>query len=267
LANVADVRVHRTTKKRPLDAHAEEQPHLLTLPAHHYDTARVVYRIVDDDGTILYSNNHYSVPWRLIGELLPVRVTETELMVYNGHIQEVAKHLLFQGISGEKRIEPAHRPPVDHTQQIEQLRQRFAELGEVASRFLEGLLKKQRYGKRQAQRVLALLGGYHRNDLLAAMDRAVKYHAYSFSSLERILNIQATPKASWQSLSESDQETLRRLAEGAPIEPRNSNEYQYLLFEEHDSDAPETTERSDDSGEDPETPGDAQDPDDERTSG
>ena len=267
LANVADVRVHRTTKKRPLDAHAEEQPHLLTLPAHHYDTARVVYRIVDDDGTILYSNNHYSVPWRLIGELLPVRVTETELMVYNGHIQEVARHLLYQGLSGEKRIEPAHRPPVDHTQQIEQLRQRFAELGEIAGLFLEGLLKKQRYGKRQAQRVLALLGGYHRNDLLAAMERAVKYHAYSFSSLERILNMQATPKASWQSLSESDQETLRRLAEGAPIEPRGSDEYQYLLSEEHDSDASEKTERSDNSGEDSETPGDAQDPDDNRTSG
>ena len=43
LANVADVRTHGTTQKRPLDAHAEEQPHLLPLPAHDYDTARVVY--------------------------------------------------------------------------------------------------------------------------------------------------------------------------------------------------------------------------------
>ena len=60
LANVADVRMHRTTKKRPVDAHAEEQPHLLPLPAHDYDTARVVYRIVDAEGFIQHENNGYS---------------------------------------------------------------------------------------------------------------------------------------------------------------------------------------------------------------
>jgi len=266
LANVADVRVHRTTKKRPIDAHAEEQPHLLTLPAQHYDTARVVYRIADSEGTIVYGNNHYSVPWRLVGELLPVRITETELLVYNHHIQEVARHLLYQGVSGEKRSDPAHRPPANHAVQLEQLRKRFAELGDVASRFLEGLLSKQRSGKRQAQRVLALLGGYRREDLLAAMERAVRYHAYSLSSLERILGIQATPKASWQSLSESEQETLRKLTEEDSIEARSSDEYQYLLFEEHDSDATEETDGSDDPGADSTSLGDAQDPDDDGTS-
>jgi len=284
LANTADVRIHRTTKKRPIDAYAEEQPHLLPLPAHHYDTARVVYRVVDDEGLVPYDNNRYSVPWKLIGQLLPVRIGETELIVYNGHIQEIARHLLYRGVIGEKRIEPAHRPPSDHKQQMEQLRQRFAELGEVASRFLEGLLKKQRYGKRQAGRVLALFGGYHRDDLLAAMERAVKYHAYSFSSLERILNIQAKPKASWQQLSETDQETLRRLAEAndnEAIKPRSSDEYQYLLFEESgtNGDDEETceeetskndtgqTERPDDAGEDSKASENPQDPDDDRTGG
>ena len=270
LAHVADVRTHRTTKKRPLDAHAEEQPHLLPLPAHHYDTARVVYRIVDGEGLVLYGNNHYSVPWQLVGGLLPVRVTETELVAYNRHIQEVARHPLVQGLTGEKRIDPAHRPPANHTEQLEQLRKRFAELGEVASRFLEGLLRKQRYGKHQAGRVLALLGGYHLEDLLAAMERAVRYHAYSFSSLERILAMQATPKASWQALSESEQETLRRLTEEDSIEARSSAEYQYLLFEEHDSHVPTedpAAEPADDPGADPTLPGDTQDPADDGASG
>jgi len=144
-------------------------------------------------------------------------------------------------------MDPAHRPPVNHTLQLEQLRIRFAELdgtaeldgaaqGHVASRFLDGLLKK-RAAKRQAQGVLALLASYHRADVLAAMYRAVRYHACSLSSLERILSIQAQPKPSWEQLSEGDQETLRRLTEAESIEARDSREYQYLLFEEHDSDA------------------------------
>ncbi len=44
LAEVADVRVHRETKRRPLDLHAEELPYLIPIPEKPYDTAEVVYR-------------------------------------------------------------------------------------------------------------------------------------------------------------------------------------------------------------------------------
>jgi transposase len=238
LANVADVRTHRTTKKRPLDAHAEEQPHLLPLPERDYDTARVVYRIVDAEGCINYAGNQYSAPWRWVGELLPVRVTETDLLVYDHQIRQVAQHLLLIGSTGQRRIDPAHRPPRDQREQLELLRQRYAELGEVAGRFLEGLLKKQRCGKHQAQRVLLLLQAYHRQDVVAAMERAVRYHAYSLSSLERILGMQATPKPSWQSTSQQQQETLHQLSGSESIQPRSTAEYQYLLFQENDPDDP-----------------------------
>jgi transposase len=260
LANVADVRVHRSTKKRPVDMHAEEQPHLLPLPEHDYDTARVVYRVVDVEGFITYENNRYSVPWRLVGEVLPARITETELVVYDRHIRELARHPLQAGQTRQQCVDPKHRPPHDYQRQVEQLRQRFHELGEVALRFFEGLLKKQRYGKHQAQRVLALVSAYHRRDVLVAMERAVRYHAYSLSSLERILNTQATPKASWQVISEQQQETLRKLSESDSIAPRPSDNYQYLLFEENDSDDTKETPRPDAPPTDPPASGDAQNP-------
>jgi len=260
LGNVADVRTHRTTKKRPVDAHAEEQPHLLPLPAHDYDTAQVVYRVVDAEGCIAYGSNQYSVPWRMVGEVLPARVTETELFVYDRHIRQVARHPLYLGQTGKQRVDPNHRPPKSHRRQLEQLRQRFGEIGEVASRFLEGLLKKQRYGKHQAQRVLTLVSAYHRHDVVASMERAIRYHAYSLSSLERILHMQATPKASWQLLSEEQQKALRKLTESDSIEARPSADYQYLLFEENDSDDTEDNEQPDTPPEDPPAPGDTEDP-------
>jgi transposase len=259
LANVADVRTHGTIKKRPVDAHAEEQPHLLPLPARDYDTAQVVYRIVDVEGFITYAGNQYSAPWRLVGEVLPVRVTELELFVYDRHIRQLAQHQLLLGQTGQRRVDPSHRPPRDHGEQVLLLRQRFAELGEVASRFLEGLLKKQRCGKRQAQRVLLLLHAYQRDDVVAALDRAVRYHAYSLSSLERILGLQATPKASWQSVSERQQESLQELSEAESIEPRSSAEYQYLLFEEHDPDDPSQKQQLDPPSTDPRASGGLED--------
>ena len=71
------------------------------------------------------------------------------------------------------------------------LRERFTELGTSARRFLDGLLRDQRYGKSQARRVLALLATYSRKDLLAALDRAVRFGAYSVQAVERILAVQA----------------------------------------------------------------------------
>jgi hypothetical protein len=265
LANVADVRIHRTIKKRPVDTHAEEQPHLLPLPQQDYDTARVVYRVVDAEGCIAYEDNQYSVPWQLVGEVLPVRVTETELTVYDRHIRELARHALYVSQTGQKRVHPQHRPPKDYRRQIEQLRQQFSKLGDVALRFLEGLLEKQRYGKHQAQRVLALANAYHRHDVLAAMERAVRYHAYSLSSLERILGRQANPKASWQVVSEQQQETLRNLTESHSIDARSTAEYQYLMFQkENDSDDAQQNQRPETPQPDPPASGDTEDSSEDR---
>jgi transposase len=230
LANVADTRVHGTTKMRPLDLHAQEQPQLLPLPANHYDTAAVVYRVVDGEGLVVYGNNYYSVPWHLVGELLPVRVTEPQLIVYNHSLDVVATHVVLKHVTGQRQVDPAHRPPPNYADQLDQLRQRFSLLGETASRFLEGLLRRPRGGRQQAQRVLTLLSSYRRDDVLAAMDRAVRYHAYSHSSLERILATEAKPKAAWQLLSDNEQETLRKLSEGNQGTARSSAAYQYLLF-------------------------------------
>lgn len=274
LAQVADVRTHGTTKKMPVELHAEEIAHLLPLPELQFDTAQVVYRVVDTDATIVLANNHYSVPWRLVGEQLPVRITEGELIVYNRSLTEVARHVLFQGLSGARRLDPSHAPPQDHQAQMEKLRERFAELGETGIRYLDGLESKKRYTKYQARKILGLLHAYSKSDVLAAMQRAVQYHAYGFSSLERILAHQATPKPSWQQLTENDQETLDKLAQSEPIGPRHSQEYQDLLYgteaaKEDDHEAHEQTNSDHNCSQtddidpppvDPESPGDVEDP-------
>jgi transposase len=59
LAATADTRIHRETKRRPIDLFEEEKPHLLALPAKPYDTARVLYRTVDPDGHVAYLQNFY----------------------------------------------------------------------------------------------------------------------------------------------------------------------------------------------------------------
>jgi transposase len=241
LANTADVRVHRETGKRPLDAHAEERAHLLPLPANGYDTARVVYRVVDGEGLIAYESNRYSTPWRFVGRLLPVRVSEQELIVYDpASLEPVARHpLAARHEKGQRRIDPAHRPTRNTKEQEEVLRQRYGELGEVALRFLEGLLRAHRDGKSQARKVLALLSLYQREDVLAALERAARYHAFSFNSVERILAAQARPRPPLDCMNEQYRPGL---TDDTPVGPRPTAEYQELLQEPDDHDPPPETE-------------------------
>lgn len=235
LAEVADKRIHGTTKKTPLELHAEELPHLLALPSLQFDTAQVVYRHVDTDGTIQIANNRYSVPWQLVAELLPVRILEGELVVYNQSLLEIARHALLGGQIGQRRILAEHLPPKDHEAQMNAIRERYASLGEVAIQFLDGVLAKTRYSKHHAQKVLTLLNVYPKSDVLTAMQRAVTYRAFGYSSLERILAHQGTPKPSWQQLSESEQEAIAKLTDSKPIAPRHSQEYQDLLYGKQDT--------------------------------
>ncbi len=230
LAEVADKRIHGTTKKTPLELHAQEMPHLLSLPTLQFDTAQVVYRIVDTDGTIQVASNRYSVPWQRVADLLPVRILEEELVVYNQELMEIARHALFIGQTGQRRIDPSHLPPRNHEAQMESLREGYTTLGEVAVEFLDGLLAKTRYSKHHAQKVLTLLNMYPKSDVLAAMQRAVMYRAFGYSELECILAHLGTPKPSWQQLSESEQETIDQLTDSKPIPPRHSQEYQDLLY-------------------------------------
>jgi hypothetical protein len=239
LANVADVRVHRETRQRPIDRHAQERPHLIALPAVPYDLATVAYRVVNVEGFIAYQQNYYSVPWRHIGCALAVRITEAELIVYDPQIEEVARHrLLPGGVSGQRCEHKAHRPSSDPRQHEALLRQRFGELGPVAVSFLDGLLA-QRQGRSQAGKVLALLGSYTRADLLAALERAVRFGAYSHSAVERILVVQAQPRSILETLTEEHERQLPARLRDNPVSQRPTADYLHLMEGPTDHDTPQ----------------------------
>ncbi len=232
LATTADLRLHRETKRQPLDLYLEEKPHLLPLPAHPYDTAKTVYRTVNSEGHVAYRQNFYSAPWQRIGELLPVRITEKELILYGPDVEEIARHELYpSGITGERHALPEHSPGRDPQQKYALLKQRFAEFGTEGILFFEQLVKTRRYGKEEACRVLGLLSTYHREDLQGALERAARYRAFSLSAVERILAAQARPKLACESLEQEAREHLEELFRQSSVSMRPAEEYQALLQE------------------------------------
>ena len=126
---------------------------------------------------------------------------------------------------------PQHAPVRDQQQKRELLRQRFEEFGADGILFFEGLLGARRNGKDEAGRVLGLLAVYRREDLTRALERAVRYRAFSYSAVERILAAQAKPRSAKEALVIEAREQLNEILRQARLEPRSTAEYQALLEE------------------------------------
>ncbi len=148
LANVADVRRLRDLGETPLQRHERERPELLPLPTADYDTALVVYRHVNAEGFITHRLNFYSVPWTYIGQVLPVRITESEVIIYSVSLDEIARHALVPStLTGVKQKNKSHHPAADPAQRALLLRQRFNELGPVAGAVPGGLARQADSGQ------------------------------------------------------------------------------------------------------------------------
>lgn len=229
-----DLRPHRTTGRPPLDLWEQERPQLLALPEHPYDTAEVFYRAVGPEWHIPYRQHFYSVPWTRIGQWLPVRATEDELIVYGPDVKEIARHRLGRPGDNPKHTLPEHAPGADAPRRYEFLRERFTELGPEGPPFLDGLVRGRRYGKEEAHRVLGLLGTYERADLVAAMERARRFRAYSLTAIERILAAQAQPRAPLAALGTEAADHIAPSLREEKVPPRSGTEYLHLLDDEED---------------------------------
>jgi hypothetical protein len=119
------------------------------------------------------------------------------------------------------------------------LAQRFAEFGPAGVRFFEELLRARRNGKDEAGRVLGLLTVYHREDLVRALERAVRYRAFSWSAVERILAAQAKPRSAMEALVIDAREQLDAILRQTPLAPRSTADYQPLLAESDDEESHE----------------------------
>jgi transposase len=233
LADVADVRRLRDFRESPLERHGRERPQLLPLPGCDFDTALVLYRHVTVEGFITHRLNLYSVPWSYIGQVLPVRVTETEVIIYSTGLDEIGRHRLLPGtVTGARQTLKGHHPSTDPGQRVLLLRQRFSELGPVAVQFLDGLLAKQTQGKLQAQQLLGLVAQYERDDVGQALERAVRFGAFSLAAVRRILAACARPKPLLQELAELQRDALDPRLREESIGPRPTSDYQHLLLPE-----------------------------------
>jgi transposase len=230
MKNRSDPHIHDTTRRAPLELFlAEEASALQPLPLHPYDTSEVGFRLCSMDGFVEWATNRYSVDYAYVGEIMTVKATENEIIVYSPDIRKVATHARRPDASHETRELPEHRAHAKKVRYgLAPVRETFLALGEATEDFLVGLNKSfPRNSGYHARHILLLKDTYNVDDIHKALVHAMRYHAYDCLAVERILKARFRPRSLEQCLH---RQSARQLRDALPqIEQRRLGEYSVLM--------------------------------------
>jgi transposase len=261
----SDIHRHDTTGRPPLELFLEQERSALTpLPLHPYDCAEVALRVCDLEGYIDFETNRYPVPYEHVADILTMKATEHEILIYSPELDLIVRHergpagarLSLDGaaVHGVKTIRYG----------LEPVREQFLELGEDAGEFLRGLqLTHSKNPGFHARYILHLKERYHSDDINQALGHACRYHAYDGKAVERILATKARPRTLEAIRNERAAEQLR--AALPKINQRSLADYSVLFtLPNHPEDNPHEDPGLNDKDPDVSPNTEAQ-PDDERS--
>lgn len=185
----AGMRIHRTTRRRPLELFEEREcTALRPLPAHEWEVCSWEKAKVAPDSRCMVGGAQYSVPWRLLGQILDVKVTENRVEFYV-EADLVKSHRRVP--RGQRQLDDADLPAerlAFFRQDRQWCREQAERLGpEVLAAINELLEVCTNANLRQAQRVLELEKTYGADRLRAACTRACTYRDPKYRTIQNIL--------------------------------------------------------------------------------
>jgi transposase len=185
---VANVRLHETTRERPIDRFEQERALLRPLPAIPFDTDEVVSAVVSPHARIAFDGNRYSAPPRFVRRPITVRANRDELrLLHEGQV--VAQHVRSYQ-RGQLLVLPEHHLAALSLRQRprqQALTQEFDAWGSQARAFHLGLNSRPVKTGVHVRRLLELAQLYGRTEVLAAISRALELATYDAACVENLL--------------------------------------------------------------------------------
>lgn len=195
LKNVNDQRIHRTTRKKPIEAWQDELVCLQPLPKRHYDTSVFEYRIVNNQSCIVWDNYYYVVPCQYIFETCPVRTTKGQIIIYAPNFEQITTYPLAQkGQTGKYIGRDNQNKPKKIRLAAELVFERLVPFGPDMQEYTKQLKQHKSNYLHHLRHVLGLKVNYHKDDIIIAVRRALKYKVYEAGAIENFLKVNAERK-------------------------------------------------------------------------
>jgi transposase len=188
MEQVANVRVHRETGKRPCDAFKAEKLALQPLPLAGYDISSSRRVRATNRCRVHFESNRYTVPFEHAGALLELLVTPHTIAIFRGQ-KLIATHPRTYG-----RNQDIENP--DHISRLLEERKRgedaallarFLALSPKAEAYYGALRQRELHAVGHVRRIDQLIDIHGRDAVAQALEEAVELGAYGSDYLNNIL--------------------------------------------------------------------------------
>lgn len=189
---VANVRIHGSTKKRPIDMFPEDKACLHPLPVHPYDIGAISSVRASSQFRVRLDTNTYSVPARYAGARLTLKLYPDRLCIYAEenliarHPRSYDRHKDFQHPDHPKELIAQRKSSRD-----QMLFSRFLSISPQAHEYHGQLCAKRMNGKHHVQKIVALAEIYGDEAVRRAIADAFTFKAFSSEYIANILEARA----------------------------------------------------------------------------
>src|SRR5215469_1591346 len=199
LAEVANQRLHRETRERPLDRfQAQALRPLSIIP---YDYRDTVDALVHKDLRIQFDGNRYCVPHRYVGRRLTIKADSSSVTIYD-RVEEIVSYPRswrrgqtfgaerFEKLLAEER--PAARRSKAQQRLLDSLDGMCSRA--IVEAYLRDLADTDRSLSRQIDELLELMRQYGPEAVAGAVERAATARAFGADYVANILRQQQSPR-------------------------------------------------------------------------
>jgi len=192
-SQVADHRIHGTTRKQVAKLFQQERPALLRLPVDRFPFFHEARRVVHRDAHVEVEKAYYSVPPEYLGQRVWARWDARLVRVFNEHFQQIALHVRKE--PGRFSTQAAHIAP-EKIAAIERgagyLLKRVRRIGPQADRWARTMLTERGVrGLRATQGLVALARKHSSTAIEQACQVALSHGALRLRTLRRLLDLRS----------------------------------------------------------------------------
>lgn len=231
---IANCRIHGTTRERPINRYQIERPLLRPLSEIPFDCDQVLTVPASKDYRISFDTNTYTVPPLYAGLPLTVRANDHEVRIFKGD-RLIASHLRCWG--KYKSIEdPKHTEEVleeKRRAQAAKAKDLFLSLGTEAEAYLKGLFQTPRSLPHELKKINALVTVYGKTEVLQAIHQATPFQAFGSEYLKNIILQNVTKRGEIQPAGPVDPKMRPELVD-LVVEERPLTDYTRLAEDEED---------------------------------
>jgi len=188
LDSVANVRVHGSTKRQPVELFQTERPQLKPLPMQPYDVGVIRPARANSQFRLIVDTNSYSVPAEYAGAALTLKLYPDHLCIYHQdkliarHVRSYDRHQDFENPDHPRALLQQRRRAAD-----QKLLQRLLSLTPKAELFYQGLADRRLNVLHHVRKIVALSEIYGTPQTRRAIEDALEFQAFSCEYVANLL--------------------------------------------------------------------------------